>query len=114
MTSLYFLPDWIATEGWAVFVLTAFLAVLAVDHHQTYYNVSHGFETNRAILSLHRRFADDGIALWFGMWACIALLLFAGALHYDKPGILAILGTFGIGLESSYVLTNLNYRRRQQ
>jgi len=113
MTSLYFLPDWIATGGWTVFVLMAFLAVLAVDHHQTYNNLAIGYETNRAILFLHRRLADDGVAIWFGGWACVALLLFAGALHYDKPGILAILGTFGIGLESSYVLTNLNYRRHQ-
>lgn len=114
MDQLYSLVAWVATDGWTVLILGAFLAVLAVDHHQTYYNLAVGYETNRAILSLYRKFSEDGVAIWFGFWACAALLIFAYALHVDKPGILAILGTFGIGLESSYVLTNLNFRQSRQ
>lgn len=92
-------------------ILAALLAALFIDYRQTFWNLANNNETNRAILYLFARLGPNGVAVWFGGAAVVALLVFAASLHFDKAGVIAILGVFWIGMETSYIRSNLQKQR---
>ena len=92
-------------------ILAVFLALLAIDYRQTFWNLANNNETNRAILWLYARLRDAGVALWFGGASIASLLIFAASLHFDRPGVIVLLGLFWIGIESSYIRDNFKKQR---